>query len=57
MYQRDNCADGEERDMIDTLIVARPEENGQTIAEFILALILVIAGGTIRLIMHAITGQ
>jgi Flp pilus assembly pilin Flp len=35
------------------------EEEGQNIAEYalILALILVLVGGSIRLIAHAITGQ
>jgi len=45
--------------MIDTLRIARREERGQNIAEYalILAVILVVVGGSVRLIVHAITGQ
>jgi len=45
--------------MIDTLRIARREEHGQNIAEYalILAVILVVVGGSVRLIVHAITGQ
>jgi len=45
--------------MIDTLRIARREERGQNIAEYalVLAVILVVVGGSVRLIVHAITGQ
>lgn len=45
--------------MIDTLRIAPREEDGQNIAEYalILAIILIIVGGSVRLVVHAITGQ
>jgi Flp pilus assembly pilin Flp len=45
--------------MIDTLRMACREEDGQNIAEYalILAMILVLVGGSIRLIVYSITGQ
>ena len=45
--------------VIDTLRMACREEDGQNIAEYalILALILVLAGASIRFIAYAITGQ
>jgi Flp pilus assembly pilin Flp len=45
--------------MIDTLRIAYREEDGQNIAEYalMLAVILVLVGGSVRLIAYAITGQ
>lgn len=52
-------ADGRGCNVIDTLRMSRREEDGQSIAEYalILALILVLVGGSIRFIAYAITGQ
>jgi Flp pilus assembly pilin Flp len=45
--------------MMDTLRTARREEDGQNIVEYalILAVILVVVGGSAWLIVHAIIGQ
>ena len=45
--------------MMNTLRIARRDEDGQNIVEYalILAVILVVVGGGVWLIVHAITGQ
>jgi Flp pilus assembly pilin Flp len=46
-------------DTMDTLRIARGEEDGQNIVEYalILAVILVVVSGSAWLIVHAITGK
>jgi Flp pilus assembly pilin Flp len=45
--------------MMDTLRIARREEDGQSIVEYalILAVIVVVVGGSAWLIVHAIIGE